>query len=280
MNAVRELTPGGEARQALPRRPTSKPALLRCPNRTATAPAVQVLLIRHWFPPTNVIGAVRAGKFAKFLHEAGHDLRVLAGPALEPTPLSLEVPDAWPTGTGWLHRQGQGGDLGALLCSPLHPRPENRPPALHLGWRSCATPGPETPTTPPRRGGGRSTGSWSGSRCELPPGLWRFPRGCANARRAATRGRYGPSSTATRRKISNRPSNQPRRPASRSSILRRYMSVPGPNPAVRRHRPAWRTPQPDRRPTLPLAGPGHGRDSAASARGKTGPQPHRAVQWA
>ncbi|HEX2150707.1 MAG TPA: glycosyltransferase family 4 protein [Stellaceae bacterium] len=38
---------------------------------------LKVLLICHWFPPSNVIGAVRVGHFAKSLHEAGHDVRVL-----------------------------------------------------------------------------------------------------------------------------------------------------------------------------------------------------------
>jgi hypothetical protein len=40
---------------------------------------LKVLVVSHWFPPSNVIGAVRVGHFAKSLYEAGHDVRVLAG---------------------------------------------------------------------------------------------------------------------------------------------------------------------------------------------------------
>ncbi|MDQ2802368.1 MAG: glycosyltransferase, partial [Pseudomonadota bacterium] len=53
---------------------------------------MKVLLVSYWFPPTNAMGAVRAGKLAKFLLAAGHDLRVLAGPSLEPLLLPLEMP--------------------------------------------------------------------------------------------------------------------------------------------------------------------------------------------
>ncbi len=42
-------------------------------------PRLRVLLISYWFPPSNVIGAIRVGHFAKSLLEAGHDVRVLAG---------------------------------------------------------------------------------------------------------------------------------------------------------------------------------------------------------
>ncbi|MEO8714764.1 MAG: glycosyltransferase [Acetobacteraceae bacterium] len=55
---------------------------------------MRILLVSYWFPPTNVIGAVRAGKFARFMREAGHDVRVLAGPARPPLGLTLEIPEA------------------------------------------------------------------------------------------------------------------------------------------------------------------------------------------
>lgn len=55
---------------------------------------IRILLISYWFPPSNVIGAVRAGKFARYMREAGHDVRVLAGPAQPPLGLTLEIPDA------------------------------------------------------------------------------------------------------------------------------------------------------------------------------------------
>ena len=53
---------------------------------------MKLLLVSFWFPPTNAIGAVRVGKFAKHLHQAGHDVRVLAGPELDNLTLPLELP--------------------------------------------------------------------------------------------------------------------------------------------------------------------------------------------
>src|SRR6185437_13126512 len=46
-----------------------------------------------WFPPTNAIGALRVGKFAKYLHEAGHDVRVLSGRTAGDHTLPLEFPE-------------------------------------------------------------------------------------------------------------------------------------------------------------------------------------------
>jgi len=51
-----------------------------------------VLLVSHWFPPTNMIGAVRVGKLAKYLHEAGHDVRVLTANVSDDPSLPLEIP--------------------------------------------------------------------------------------------------------------------------------------------------------------------------------------------
>ncbi len=55
---------------------------------------LKVLLVSHAFPPINVIGAVRVGKFAKYLHEAGHDVRVIAARAPGDNSLALEIPPA------------------------------------------------------------------------------------------------------------------------------------------------------------------------------------------
>jgi glycosyl transferase family 4 len=51
----------------------------------------KVLLVSHAFPPVNVIGALRVGKFAKYLHEAGHDVRVIAGVPRDRS-LAVEIP--------------------------------------------------------------------------------------------------------------------------------------------------------------------------------------------
>ena len=52
---------------------------------------MKVLLVSHAFPPVNVIGAVRVGKFAKYLCDAGHDVRAIAATPAN-TSLPLEIP--------------------------------------------------------------------------------------------------------------------------------------------------------------------------------------------
>lgn len=55
---------------------------------------MRILLISPYFPPYNSIGAVRTGKFAKYLIDNGHEVRVIsaATPELSST-LPLEIPD-------------------------------------------------------------------------------------------------------------------------------------------------------------------------------------------
>lgn len=52
----------------------------------------RLLLVSFLFPPHNAIGAVRTGKLAKFLLDAGWDVRVIAAQADEPKTLPLEIP--------------------------------------------------------------------------------------------------------------------------------------------------------------------------------------------
>src|SRR4029079_400330 len=67
---------------------------------TASGRRLKVLVVSYWFPPSNAIGAIRVGHFAKRMHEAGHDVRVLAGedfgdqsqPALLPADRVTRVP--------------------------------------------------------------------------------------------------------------------------------------------------------------------------------------------
>ena len=51
-----------------------------------------VLLVSYWFPPSNAIGAVRVGHFAKSLYEAGHDVRVLTAENGGDQSLPLGIP--------------------------------------------------------------------------------------------------------------------------------------------------------------------------------------------
>ena len=52
---------------------------------------MKVLIISFAFPPSNVIGAVRVGKLARYLDCRGHDLRVLTADAGEDQSLPLEI---------------------------------------------------------------------------------------------------------------------------------------------------------------------------------------------
>jgi glycosyltransferase involved in cell wall biosynthesis len=55
---------------------------------------VRVLIVSHLFAPANAIGSVRVTKFARFLHEAGHDVRILAArDGVLPQDLPVEIPE-------------------------------------------------------------------------------------------------------------------------------------------------------------------------------------------
>lgn len=64
----------------------------RAPSSTRWHGRLKVLLVSHAFPPKNIIGAVRVGKFAKYLHEAGHDVRVIAAHDTGDLSLPVEIP--------------------------------------------------------------------------------------------------------------------------------------------------------------------------------------------
>lgn len=68
---------------------------------------MKILLVSFYFPPFNAIGAVRAGKLAKELVAAGHEVRVLtAQQQLLPQSLPLEVPENLITRTRWWNVNG------------------------------------------------------------------------------------------------------------------------------------------------------------------------------
>ncbi|MBV9895030.1 MAG: glycosyltransferase [Chloroflexi bacterium] len=54
---------------------------------------MRILIVSYYFPPYNTIGAIRVGKFARYLTALGHDVRVVAAnaPALEQNDASLQV---------------------------------------------------------------------------------------------------------------------------------------------------------------------------------------------
>jgi len=61
---------------------------------------MKVLIISYWFPPQNIIGALRVGKLAKYLHANGHEVRVLAARTSGNSTLPLEIPADFVTYTG------------------------------------------------------------------------------------------------------------------------------------------------------------------------------------
>ena len=65
---------------------------------------MRILFVTHFFPPYNSIGAVRAGKTAKYLRQAGHEVRVLttADQPLQAS-LPLDIPEADVIYTPWLN---------------------------------------------------------------------------------------------------------------------------------------------------------------------------------
>ena len=52
---------------------------------------MRVLIVSFAFPPSNVIGAIRVGKLARYLDQRGHDVRVLATDVVEDRSLPLEI---------------------------------------------------------------------------------------------------------------------------------------------------------------------------------------------
>jgi len=52
---------------------------------------MKVLLVSFAFPPSNVIGAVRLGKLARYLDHRGHEVRVLTTDIVEDRSLPLEI---------------------------------------------------------------------------------------------------------------------------------------------------------------------------------------------
>jgi len=52
---------------------------------------MKVLIVSFAFPPSNVIGAVRVGKLARYLDRRGHDVRVLTTDVVEDRSLPLEI---------------------------------------------------------------------------------------------------------------------------------------------------------------------------------------------
>lgn len=81
---------------------------------------MKILFVCWYFPPSNTIGAVRLGKFAKYLRKAGHDIRVLtARDQPYAATLPVEVPAELIIRAGWWDVNALPSALKRKLLSPF-----------------------------------------------------------------------------------------------------------------------------------------------------------------
>ena len=114
---------------------------------------MRILLIAWYFPPTNTIAAVRLGKLAKFLTDAGHEVRVVSARDL---PFSMTLPLQIPRNQVEYTRWADVNALPGYLLRRFGRRSGS-------GGRAAANYGP--PGTPVRAG--RSTRAWGRLRAWL-----------------------------------------------------------------------------------------------------------------
>jgi glycosyltransferase involved in cell wall biosynthesis len=93
---------------------------------------MKVLIVSFAFPPSNVIGAVRVGKLARYLDRRGHDVRVLTTDLVEDRSLPLEISRERVVYTEY-HERRHWIDRAARLLRgrtavPAEGRPEDAPP--------------------------------------------------------------------------------------------------------------------------------------------------------
>ena len=81
---------------------------------------MKVLIVSFAFPPSNVIGAIRVGKLARYLDGRGHDLRVLTTDIVDDRSLPLEISP----GRVILYRLPPAQGLARAIGSPVAPQSE------------------------------------------------------------------------------------------------------------------------------------------------------------
>src|ERR1700745_1569397 len=100
---------------------------------------MKVLIVSFAFPPSNVIGAVRVGKLARYLDRRGHDVRVLTTDIVEDRSLPLEISRERVVYTDYRERRHRLGQIARLLRGrtspptgglPEHPLPRGQERAL------------------------------------------------------------------------------------------------------------------------------------------------------
>jgi glycosyltransferase involved in cell wall biosynthesis len=84
---------------------------------------LKILIVSWYFPPVNTIGALRVGKFARFLIERGHDVGVVAGKHWgHPETLPLGVPLERVAYAESVDINAGPGAIAGLRARLLHPR--------------------------------------------------------------------------------------------------------------------------------------------------------------
>ena len=93
---------------------------------------MKILIVSFAFPPSNVIGAVRVGKLARYLDRRRHDVRVLTTDLVEDRSLPLEISWERVVYTAYRERRHWIDRVVRLLRSrtavPAEARPEDAPP--------------------------------------------------------------------------------------------------------------------------------------------------------
>jgi glycosyltransferase involved in cell wall biosynthesis len=79
---------------------------------------MKVLIVSFWFPPANVVGAIRVGKLARYLDRHGYEVRVLTTKIGGDRSLPLEIPIGQVIYTDYRQRR----DLLALLSRSFRSR--------------------------------------------------------------------------------------------------------------------------------------------------------------
>lgn len=98
---------------------------------------MRILIVSFAFPPSNVIGAVRVGKLARYLDRRGHDVRVLTAAIGDDLTLPLEIPPERVVYTEYRERVHWPDRVAHLLRRSRTELGQNRRPA--------ATAQPRTP---------------------------------------------------------------------------------------------------------------------------------------
>ena len=97
---------------------------------------MHILILSYYFPPYNTIGAIRVGKFARYLSEMGHQVHVVAArdPALEQNDASLavEIAPERVTYTGWWTSTGFPEWPSVTYGGAVHLGSDTRPPTSSL----------------------------------------------------------------------------------------------------------------------------------------------------